>query len=62
MLGAVLIVGLIFLLIARPNLPGFNFNIDNAQLQNRHIEAPLANIQTVNATFDFDSGDYHRTR
>ena len=57
-LGVALIVGLIFLLIARPNLPGFNFNFDNAQLQNRHIEAPLAGIQTVNATFDFDSGDY----
>jgi hypothetical protein len=57
-LGLVLIAGLIFLLIAQPNLPGLNFGMGNASLQTRHIEAPLGAIQTANVSLDFGSGDY----
>jgi hypothetical protein len=57
-MGLVLIAGLIFLLIAQPNLPGLNFNVGNAQLQTRHVEAPLAGIQTANVTLDYGSGSY----
>ncbi len=57
-MGLVLIAGLIFLLIAQPNLPGLNVGFGDAQLQTRHVEAPLASIQTANAAFDFGSGDY----
>lgn len=57
-LGLVLIAGLICLLIAQPNLPGLNFGMGNASLQTRHIEAPLASIQTANVSLAFGSGDY----
>ncbi len=57
-LGLVMIVGLIFLLIAQPKLPGLNLNIGNAQLQTRHVEAPLGGIQTANVTLDYGSGSY----
>ncbi len=57
-LGLVVIAGLIFLLIAQPNLPGLNFTLGNAQLQTRHVEAPLDGIQTANVTLDYGSGSY----
>ena len=57
-LGLVLIAGLIFLLIAQPNLPGLNAGFGNSQLQTRHIDAPLAGIRTANVSFDYGSGSY----
>lgn len=57
-MGLILIAGLIFLLIAQPNLPGLSFNVGNAQLQTRHIETPLAGIETANVTLDYGSGSY----
>jgi hypothetical protein len=57
-LGLVLIAGLIFLLIAQPNLPGLNFGMGSASLQTRHIEAPLGAIQTANVSLNFGSGGY----
>ena len=57
-LGVALIAGLIFLLIAQPNLPGLNVGFGNAQLQTRHLEAPLAGIEAANITLDYGSGDY----
>lgn len=57
-LGLVLIAGLIVLLIARPNLPGFNLGFGNATLQSRHVEAPLAGIQSATVSLDYDSGSY----
>jgi hypothetical protein len=56
-LGLALIAGLIFLLIAQP-VPGLNFGMGNASLQTRHIDAPLAGIQTANVSLDFGSGGY----
>ncbi|MBP7688716.1 MAG: hypothetical protein KA765_12440 [Thermoflexales bacterium] len=57
-MGLVLIAGLIFLLIAQPNLPGLNVGLGSATLQSRHIEAPLAGIETANVTLEYGSGGY----
>ncbi|HZY41209.1 MAG TPA: DUF5668 domain-containing protein, partial [Anaerolineae bacterium] len=57
-LGLVLIAGLIFLLIAQPNLPGLNFRVGNTPLQTRHIDAPLAGIRTATVSLDYGSGSY----
>jgi hypothetical protein len=57
-LGLVLIAGLICLLIAQPNLPGLNFGMGHASMQTRHIEAPLAGIQTATVSLDAGSGGY----
>jgi hypothetical protein len=57
LLGLALMAGVVFLLIAQPNLPGLNFG--NAQLQTRHVEAPLAGIETASVTIDFTSGTNH---
>lgn len=57
-LGLVLIAGLIVLLIARPNLPGLNLGLGSATLQSRHLEAPLAGIQSATVSLDYDSGSY----
>lgn len=57
-LGLVLIAGLIVLLIARPNLPGLNLGFGSATLQSRHLEAPLAGIQSATVSLDYDSGSY----
>jgi hypothetical protein len=54
-LGLALIGGIIALLIAQPNWPGFNWG--NASLQSRHIEAPLAGIETASIQIDFTSGE-----
>lgn len=57
-LGLVLIAGLIVLLIAQPNLPGLNFNMGNAAMQTRHIEAPLAGVQSATVSLNYGSGSY----
>jgi hypothetical protein len=56
-LGLVLIAGLICLLIAQP-VPGLNFGMGSASMQTRHIETPLAGIQTATVSLDFGSGGY----
>ncbi len=39
-------------------MPGLNVGLGSATLQSRHIEAPLAGIETANVTLEYGSGGY----
>lgn len=55
-LGVLLVVGVIILLIAQPNLPGLNINFNSAQQQTRQIQSPLGGIETATVSIDFSNG------
>jgi len=54
-LALLVVVGVIWLLIARPaiDLPGLNLG---GELQTRHVEAPLSDIREAHVSIDFGTG------
>ena len=53
-LGVLLVVGVIFLLVLQPNLPGFSFG--SSELHTSHNSALLGNVQAAGVSIDFGSG------
>ena len=53
-LGVLLVVGIIFLLVLQPNLPGFSFG--SSALHTSHNSALLGSVQSAGVSIDFGSG------
>ncbi len=53
-LGVLLVIGVIFLLVLQPNLPGFS--LGSSELHTSHNSALLGNVQSAGVSIDFGSG------
>lgn len=56
LLGLAVVGGVLWILIARPALPGFNFNAGGGELKTTTIDYPLKDIRSANVSINFSTG------